>query len=420
MNTSKLLKFYRNSVNPPYKDKDVLILLATIFILILIPLTALAVITNRGARSAAAGTATMTLTPATQTVNHNANFTVEVRENSGTEAVNAVQSNLIYDQNALDFISIDTSTSAFSLLFEESGGNGMVKIARTSPNPLTGNQLVAKVTFRAKNTPGITGVDFAAGTAIVRVSDQVDVLGTMTGGVYTIVDPLPNINITSPANNQIVSKTITVAATATDDLSVTKVEFLVDNVLKGSDTTASGTTYSVSLDTTTLTNAVHTLTAKAYDANGNKTSSINFTVDNQAPSAPTGLVALVISSTQINLTWDVSTDNISVTGYDIYRNNVKIQTVTITSYSDTGLVGGTAYSYYVVAKDGQGNLSGQSSVVTATTSRRGDLNIDGKVNIFDASMMTASWGTNNATADLNNDGTVNIFDASILTANWTG
>lgn len=50
----------------------------------------------------------------------------------------------------------------------------------------------------------------------------------------------------------------------------------------------------------------------------------------------------------------------------------------------------------------------------------GDINNDGKVNIFDASIMTAKWGTNDLTADINKDGIVNIFDASILTANWTG
>jgi len=48
----------------------------------------------------------------------------------------------------------------------------------------------------------------------------------------------------------------------------------------------------------------------------------------------------------------------------------------------------------------------------------GDLNGDGKVNVFDLSILLSDWGTNNATADLNHDGTVNILDLSILLSHW--
>lgn len=417
MKIGNLLKIYRLSINPPYNPKDIFILLGTIFILILIPLTALAVITNRGTTSKAVGTASISLSPATLSVNHNTSFTVEIRENSGTEIINGVQANLTYDDNALDFVSIDTTTSAFGLSFEETGGNGSVRIARTSINPLTGNQLVAKVTFTAKSISGNTAINFAPGTTIVRESDNEDVLGTMIDGLYTIVDPPPTVNITSPANNQVVSDTIIVAATANDDLAVTKVEFRVDGTLKGTDTAAP---YNYSLDTTTLTNTTHTVQARAYDVNSFTNDQINISVDNQAPTAPTGLTALAISGSQINLSWNASSDNISVTGYDVYRDGSKITSASTTSYSDTGLVEGTTYNYYVIAKDGQGNESAQSTTVSATTQIVGDLNGDGKVNIFDASIMTSEWGTSGPTADLNQDGIVNIFDASILTANWTG
>ena len=75
------------------------------------------------------------------------------------------------------------------------------------------------------------------------------------------------------------SGTITLSATASDNVGVTNVEFYVDGVLKGADATAP---YSLSLDSTTLTNASHTLTAKAYDAAGNSTLSagVAFAVNN--------------------------------------------------------------------------------------------------------------------------------------------
>ena len=75
------------------------------------------------------------------------------------------------------------------------------------------------------------------------------------------------------------SGTITFNATASDNVGVTKVEFYVDGALKGTDTTSP---YSMTLDSTTLTNGSHTLVAKAYDAAGNvgTSSSVAFSVSN--------------------------------------------------------------------------------------------------------------------------------------------
>lgn len=57
---------------------------------------------------------------------------------------------------------------------------------------------------------------------------------------------------------------------------------------------------------------------------------------------------------------------------------------------------------------------------STTPSVIGDLNGDGKVNVFDLSILLNAWGTNSATADLNHDGSVNVFDLSILLSHWTG
>lgn len=75
------------------------------------------------------------------------------------------------------------------------------------------------------------------------------------------------------------SGTISLAATASDNVGVSRVEFYVDGVLVGTDTTA---TYGLSLDSTTLANGSHTLTAKAYDAANNvgTSSAVAFSVSN--------------------------------------------------------------------------------------------------------------------------------------------
>ena len=91
------------------------------------------------------------------------------------------------------------------------------------------------------------------------------------------------------------------------------------------------------------------------------------TGDSTAPSVPAGLTATAISSSQINLNWTASTDNIGVTGYDIYRGGTPLATVIGTSYLNTGLTASTLYSYTVRAKDAAGNNSAQTTPVSATT-----------------------------------------------------
>jgi hypothetical protein len=73
--------------------------------------------------------------------------------------------------------------------------------------------------------------------------------------------------------------TITLSATASDNVGVSRVEFYVDGALKGNDTTSP---YSLALDSTTLADGSHTLTAKAFDAAGNSTASspVTFSVAN--------------------------------------------------------------------------------------------------------------------------------------------
>ncbi|HUI75034.1 MAG TPA: fibronectin type III domain-containing protein, partial [Candidatus Acidoferrum sp.] len=96
--------------------------------------------------------------------------------------------------------------------------------------------------------------------------------------------------------------------------------------------------------------------------------------DTTPPSAPTALTATAASSSQINLSWTASTDNVGVTGYRVERcqgascsNFSQIATPPGTSYDDTGLTASTPYSYRVRATDAAGNLSSYSSVATATT-----------------------------------------------------
>jgi chitodextrinase len=90
--------------------------------------------------------------------------------------------------------------------------------------------------------------------------------------------------------------------------------------------------------------------------------------DTEAPTVPTNVAATAASSTQIDLTWSASTDNLAVDHYTIYRGGTPVGTTTVTHFSDTGLTPSTVYSYTVNAVDAAGNASAQSNPpATATT-----------------------------------------------------
>jgi bacillolysin len=88
--------------------------------------------------------------------------------------------------------------------------------------------------------------------------------------------------------------------------------------------------------------------------------------DTQAPTTPTSLTASGITQTSANMAWTASTDNVGVTGYNVYKGGVLIGSPTGTSYSVTGLSAGTTYAMTVKAKDAAGNLSAAASVNVTT------------------------------------------------------
>ncbi|MBG7699482.1 glycoside hydrolase family 18 protein [Streptomyces sp. MC1] len=87
----------------------------------------------------------------------------------------------------------------------------------------------------------------------------------------------------------------------------------------------------------------------------------------QPPAAPTGLRTTTVTSSSVGLSWSAVT---GATGYAVYRDGAKVQTVTGTSATVSGLTASTAYSFQVTAVNDAGE-SAKSAVVTATTSPGG-------------------------------------------------
>jgi len=153
----------------------------------------------------------------------------------------------------------------------------------------------------------------------------------------------PTTSITAPANGATVSGTVSVTASASDNVGVTKVGFYLDGTLKSTSTTSP---YSWSWDTTTATNASHSLVSKAYDAAGNvgTSAAVSVTVSNTTtvtqllgnPGFETGSASPWVTSTGVVSnstsepphagTWDAWLD-----GYGTAHTDTVYQQVAITS-----------------------------------------------------------------------------------------
>ena len=120
-------------------------------------------------------------------------------------------------------------------------------------------------------------------TAVARDAAGNTTTSTAVSVTVTVDNTAPTVSVTAPAGGATVSGTVTLSATASDNVGVAGVQFLVDGTPLGAEDTASP--YSVSWDTTTATNGTHTLTAQARDAAGNiaTSSTVTVTVANLLP-----------------------------------------------------------------------------------------------------------------------------------------
>jgi chitodextrinase len=136
--------------------------------------------------------------------------------------------------------------------------------------------------------------------------------------------------------------------------------------------------------------------------------------DLQKPTPPTNLAASAVSSSEIDLSWTASTDNVGVTGYLVERcpgaacsNFAQVGTTSNTTFNDTGLSPGTSYSYRVRATDAANNLSDYSNVASATTQGGGPTGL------------VAAYSFNEGSGTTVTDASANGNAGTISNASWT-
>ncbi|TDD74201.1 endonuclease [Flavobacterium caseinilyticum] len=90
-------------------------------------------------------------------------------------------------------------------------------------------------------------------------------------------------------------------------------------------------------------------------------------VDTEAPTAVTNLKVTETTSNSVTLTWTAATDNVAVTGYDLYVNGTLKSTETGLTATVSGLAASTAYNFYIITRDAERNSSVASVTVEGTT-----------------------------------------------------
>ncbi|NOK33734.1 chitinase [Corallococcus exercitus] len=161
---------------------------------------------------------------------------------------------------------------------------------------------------------------------------------------------------------------------SSDNVGVTGYEVFVNN---GASASATSTTTSATV-TGLAANTAYTFTVKARDAAGNRSSaSAAFSTttparppsDTQAPTAPGSLRSTGVTASSVSLAFNASSDNVGVTGYEIFVNGGAsvAATSTTTSATVTGLAANTSYTFTAKARDAAGNRSSASNSVAVTT-----------------------------------------------------
>ncbi len=107
--------------------------------------------------------------------------------------------------------------------------------------------------------------------------------------------------------------------------------------------------------------------------------------DTQAPTAPT-LSVNKVKAESVSMKWTASTDNIGVTGYNVYRDGQLLTTVNKLKYKDITVQPNTTYTYTIKALDAAGNVSQTSNGLTVTTLLLGSTDIDEPAGIYNTGL----------------------------------
>jgi hypothetical protein len=255
-----------------------------------------------------------------------------------------------------------------------------VSTAIASPLTLTGtasdNVAVTQVTWAnsrggsgtATGTTSwtVSGITLGRDPNVITVTAR-DAAGNVGSASVTVAlsdTTSPTVAVTAPAAGASVRGSVSVSASATDNVGVVAVRFKIDGINLGEVTRPP---YTMTWDTTSVTDGTHTVTAVARDAAGNVTRSrkVRVSVANTQPIADerpaiSRVTVSDVTTSQARISWttDEASDSQVEYGRRFYRNRSPLNRTLMTSHSQvlSGLAPSTWYHFRVRARDGAGNL----------------------------------------------------------------
>ncbi|MFN8357819.1 MAG: fibronectin type III domain-containing protein [Spirosomataceae bacterium] len=208
---------------------------------------------------------------------------------------------------------------------------------------------------------------------LIAVDDPNSIKNTSIRPPSILGNVPPDTQAPTAPTNLMVSSVTSLSASLTWTASTDNVGVTSYDIYNGS--TLVGSSYNTSANLTGLTcNTAYSFSVKAKDAAGNVSTASNTATattsicDTQAPTTPTNLSGSNLSTTSVQLNWTASTDNVGVTGYQVFNGSTLLLTVNATTLVLTNLTCNTTYTFSVKAVDAANNASASSNVVTATTS----------------------------------------------------
>lgn len=186
--------------------------------------------------------------------------------------------------------------------------------------------------------------------------DHPEYVGLIWGSPSDTQAPTIPANVT--ASNITISGMSLNWTASTDNVEVTAYDVYMNGVLYSTVSTNS------IIISGLASNTNYSLYIVAKDAAGNSSPSSTVIavttlaiLDTTPPNSPQNITHTGVTGTSISLKWSKASDNVGVTSYDVYVNGVFSTTVTSTSATITALSHATTYSFYIIAKDDNGNAS---------------------------------------------------------------
>jgi len=293
--------------------------------------------------------------------------------------------------NVVDITAITTQPTATTV---NQGSTASFSVTATGALPLT-----YQWTKNSAIIPGATSSSYSitnaqwgdAGSYAVIVNNSAKNSSATSDSAILSVNSAPVITV-QPQNQSVATgQTATFTVTATLTPSPTYQWKKNGTAISGA-TTAS---YSISNIQASDVGTYAVVVTNSLGSATSNNASLALSDDSVAPTAPTALNYADKTATTVLLIWNPSTDNVGVTGYNLYRDGTLIGTTADLTFTDTGLASSTSYNFTVKAFDGAGNLSAASNTLSLGTT--GSFSADGDHDgIPDAT--ETSLGTNGSAA----------------------